>query len=288
MSGSRLAAYCARVGWQPGERFGPAELAELQFAHRRAIPFENLAIPLGEGIRIDSDSVFAKLVTARRGGYCFEQNRLFADMLGELGWAVRPLLARVRLGPPDMPVPTRSHVLLLGEFGGQAWLADAGFGGSYVPPMKLEDGAQVVTPDGAHHRLRRANGGLDGDWLLERAGVHAATDGRHAPHGNWQAQYSFDRAPVAAEDLEQANHWTATRPGTRFTTLRIASIVLEHGFAALTDGRLTVHEKGLTREETVADVGGYRTALADLFGIALSEDEATRLWAESRATTRSG
>ena len=70
-------------------------LAAVQRAHRLAIPFENLDIRLGRGIAIDSASVFAKLVTRRRGGYCFEQNRLFCDALTALGFAVRPLLARV-------------------------------------------------------------------------------------------------------------------------------------------------------------------------------------------------
>ncbi|MBD3728652.1 MAG: arylamine N-acetyltransferase [Sphingomonadales bacterium] len=234
-----------------------------------AIPFENLSIPLGDGIRIDSDSVFAKLVGAGRGGYCFEQNRLFADMLGALGWPVRPLLARVRLGPPGMPVPPRTHVLLLGAFGGETWIADAGFGGSYVPPLPLREGDPVATADGARHRLRRADGGLDGEWLLERAGPAAATDGRGDDHGDWQAQYSFDLAPVAPEDLEQANHWTATRPGTRFTTLRIASIVRDAGFAALTDGQLTLHENGVTRTQAIDDAAGWQRVLAEIFGIEL-------------------
>lgn len=270
---SRLAAYCARVGWQPGTRFGPLGLAALQLAHRRAIPFENLAIPLGEGIRIDSDSTFTKLVERRRGGYCFEQNRLFADMLGALGWSTRPLLARVRLMVEPGATPPRSHMLLTGDFGGQAWIADAGFGGSFVPPLPLEDGAQAVSTDGARHRLRRAGGGLGGEWLLERAGLAGATDDRAI----WQAQYSFDLAEVAPDDLEQANHWTATRPGTRFTTLCVASIVLEDGFTALTDRQVAIHTLNGGSERVLANAADYREALAQLFGIVLESGEVARL-----------
>lgn len=66
-------------------------------AHRLAVPFENLDIPLRRGIAIDSASVFGKLVMRRRGGYRFEQNSLFLRALHSLGFTARPLLARVWL-----------------------------------------------------------------------------------------------------------------------------------------------------------------------------------------------
>lgn len=281
MSSERLAAYLARLGLSGPPAPYEDGLAALQRAHRLAIPFENLDIPLGRGIRIDSESAFDKLVTRRRGGYCFEQNRLFSDMLAEIGIANRPLLARVRMGLDGDIHPPRTHVLLLAEIGGAPWLADAGFGGSYVPPLELRDGAEAETPDGARHRLRRVEGGLAGEWLLERAGPPSATDGRVHPHGDWQAQYSFDLAPVAPDDLEQANHWTATRPDTRFTTFHIASIALPDGFAALTDRQVTVTRGSVSEKHELADPAAWRAALGEIFTISLSDDEvaALPLWA---------
>ncbi|WP_427964101.1 arylamine N-acetyltransferase family protein [Altererythrobacter sp.] len=266
---SNLAAYCARIGWEPPAHFDAEALAAMQLAHRTAIPFENLDIPLGRGIAIDSESVFGKLVTARRGGYCFEQNRLYSDMLSQLGIAHRSLLARVRFGPPD-PVPPRTHMLLLVELGGEAWIADAGFGGSYAPPLLLADGARSASPDGMLHRLRQQAGGLEGEWLLERAAPGAGDDG-------WQKQYTFDLAEVAQEDLEQANHWTSTRPDTRFTTLHIASIALVDGFAALTDQQLNVTRGMETETSELLDAASWRQALAEILTIELSETEVARL-----------
>jgi N-hydroxyarylamine O-acetyltransferase len=278
MSEPRLAAYLARVGLDAAPAPTSEGLGALLAAHRRAIAFENLDIPLGRGIRIDSDSVFDKLVTRRRGGYCFEQNRLLADMIALIGFKVRPLLARVRLGPPDV-VPVRSHVTLLVMLDGAPWIADGGFGGSDVPALPLMDGAQAGSPDGAAHRLRKVGdvGTLSGEWLLERAGPHAATDGRAQPHEDWQPQYSFDLAHVAPDDLEQCNHWTATRPGTRFTTLQIASIVLPDGFASLTDRVLTVHQGGEKSVREIADPGDYARMLRALFNLGISDEEAAAL-----------
>ena len=269
--------YLARVGLDARPAPDAAGLAALQSAHRMAIGFENLDIPLGRGIRIDSDNVFDKLVVRGRGGYCFEQNRLYADVLTALGIGVRPLLARVRLGNPEDVTPPRTHVLLLAELDGGPWMADAGFGGSFVPPLPLADGFETASADGARHRLRKVGtpGALGGEWLLERMGPSA--DGRSGAPGGWQAQYTFDLSEVAPGDLEQGSHWTSTRPGTRFTTLHVASIALPDGFAALTDLQLTMQRGSSCETRTIVGAGDYARTLRDLFRIALSEDDVAGL-----------
>lgn len=276
---SRLSAYLKRIGVTEPLPEGVAVLPILQQAQRRAIAFENLDVMLGRRIAIDSEGAFEKIVTRRRGGYCFEQNRVFSDILAMLGLINRPLLARVRLGLAPDYTPPRSHVLLLVEADGNQWIADAGFGGSHVPPLPFVDGAMAETDDGARHRLRHlgAPGELAGEWLLERVGPIEATDGRWAPHGDWQAQYSFDLAQVAPDDLEQASHWTSTRPATRFTTLHILNIVLPGGFAGMTDRELSIHGPAGTTRRTIDDAQDYRAVLADIFGLDLTAEEVAAL-----------
>lgn len=270
MAGPRLAAYLARVGLHAPPAPDAGGLAALQRAQRLAIAFENLDIPLGRGIAIDGDAVFAKLVGAGRGGYCFEQNRLLADMLALLGLPTRPLLARVWLLLPPGEVPPRTHTLLLARIGGEPWIADAGFGGGFCPPLPLRDGAAAQTADGASHRLRRAAapGSVAGEWLLER---------RASAGADWQAQYGFDTAEVAPADLEAANHWTATRPGTRFTTLHVASRVLPTGLAALTDRTITLSEGAQSVSRPVETVDEWHALLTGTIGIALSREAVAAL-----------
>src|SRR5512139_458454 len=88
-------AYLRRIGVADAGAPSLAGLAALHERHVAAIPFENLDVLLGRPIRLDLDSLQAKLVRARRGGYCFEQNTLFAAVLERLGFAVTPLGARV-------------------------------------------------------------------------------------------------------------------------------------------------------------------------------------------------
>ena len=64
-------------------------------AHLLAVPFENLDIHLGRPISLDQDALFGKIVTRRRGGFCYELNGLFALLLRELGFEVTLLSAGV-------------------------------------------------------------------------------------------------------------------------------------------------------------------------------------------------
>jgi len=239
-----LDAYLSRIGLADRPAPDLTGLAAVQRAHRRAIPFENLDIPLGRGISLDTDAVLAKLVTARRGGYCFEQNGLFLAALQALGFNARPLLARVWLFATD--VPPKTHTLVLVTIEGVEWIADAGFGGSDVPPMRLRDGESSKSA-GALHALSRDP---EHGWMLLRSG---------------ERQYSFTEEPVYPADLAVANHWVATHPDSRFVQGRIVSIV--------GDDRLD------TLSADGAEPAVYRAALAERFGIVLSESDVAALLA---------
>ncbi len=51
-----------------------------------------------EGLRLDLPSLYDKIVKRRGGGYCFQQNTLFAALLTGMGYRVRMGAARVVMG----------------------------------------------------------------------------------------------------------------------------------------------------------------------------------------------
>jgi len=267
-----LDAYLARIGLDAAPSPDADGLAAIQRAHRLAIPFENLDIPIGRGISLDPAAIDAKIVGRRRGGYCFEQNQLFLRALREIGFDARALMARVWLGAEETPPLT--HTLNLVMIDGEPWIADAGFGGSYSPPMRLVADSERAAPDGTRHRLSRDE---TYGWMLERRGDPAKTDGRGAGAPGWLRQYSFTLATVWPVDLAVGNHFTSTAPGTRFTTLKVVSRASSEGFVSLTDRHFTRRQTGSVAEHDVVDAAEYRALLADVFGIALDEDEIVRL-----------
>lgn len=256
-----LPAYLARIGLKDVPVADAEGLLAVQRAHRLAIPFENLDILLGRGISLEADHVFDKLVRRRRGGYCFEQNSLLLAALHALGFEARPLLARVWLGAID--TPPKTHMINLVRVRDEDWIADAGFGGGYIPPKPLAEG-EFRGPDGAGHRLSRdsAHG-----WMLERC----------ADDECWDRQYSFTTAPVWPADLMLANHFTATAPGGRFTDNAITSIVLPNGFASLFNRDYSRSSaKGDERTE-IASAKALQLRLSLVFGIDLTREEVARL-----------
>jgi len=270
-----LDAYLARIELPARPTRDAAGLARLQLAHRLTIPFENLDVRLGRAIAIDGDSVAAKLVASRRGGYCFEHNRLLLDALAALEMTARPLLARVWLGAEA--TPPRNHALSLVTIDGAEWIADTGFGASYAPVMPLVADQEATAPDGARFRLARED---DGGWLLLRDGDPVSTDGRTAAGWkgtSWQPQYSFTTEAVHDSDLAMSNHWAMSAPASRFTQRAVVSIVLPHGFAALTDRAYRRRAAGNTAEGEITDPRVYRMRLSLMFGIDLAKEEVAAL-----------
>lgn len=194
-----LAAYLRRIGYDGPRKPTRETLAELHLAHATRIPFENLDSHLGRPVPIDLESIQAKLVKSRRGGYCFEQNTLFSAVLESLGFRVTALAARVRLGASR--VLAKTHMLLMVDLDGGPWLADVGFGtGGLLMPIPITP-ERVSRQHGRSYRLL-----LERDtWILQSL-----------IRGAWQDLYAFTLEPHYPIDFEMANHYVSTHPASRF------------------------------------------------------------------------
>jgi N-hydroxyarylamine O-acetyltransferase len=194
-----LDAYFHRVAFTGARQATLPVLMDLHLAHATHIPFENLDVMLRRPIRIDVPSIESKLVHNRRGGYCYEQNLLFAAVLERLGFSVTLLAARVRFGAQR--ILPRTHVALAIDVDGDRWLADLGFGscGLLVPiPLIAGEYQQFAWT----YRLDR-----EGELWVLRAPVG----------GIWQDLYVFfTLEPQMAVDFEPANHYVSTHPDSRF------------------------------------------------------------------------
>src|SRR5690606_32471949 len=113
---------------------------------------------LGEPVLLGVDQLFSKLVYGRRGGYCFEQNGLFAWALQALHVQFQVLLARVQVQNPE-PGPL-THQLAIASFGGREWLCDVGFGGPCIRyPMPFEAGRVEIQDSEAFRLVENADYG---------------------------------------------------------------------------------------------------------------------------------
>jgi N-hydroxyarylamine O-acetyltransferase len=102
-------------------------------------------------------------VGQRRGGFCYELNGLFAWLLRELGFEVQLLSAGV-MGAGGEFGPPFDHMALAVTLE-ERWLADVGFGDSFVDPLRLESPTVQAQTNGTYHLVSDD----DGSRVLFRA-----------------------------------------------------------------------------------------------------------------------
>ena len=258
-----LDAYLARIGMdRAGLKTGSyASIAALMRAHMAAIPFENIDVLLGRGIRIDLESVAAKLVTARRGGYCFEHGTLFQAALAALGIETTAHAARVLLVTPKTEAP-RTHMFLTVADRGTTWVLDPGFGGQGpLVPVPLVEGQEARNGRDVHRLVRR-----DGEWVLE-----GLVNGTMTPLWTSTLESQF---PV---DFALANHYVSTYRDSRFATHLLIRAITPDGRVSAMNRDVTVLRDGVAEKSQLSDRMALRALLDRYFGFDLPEVEQLRV-----------
>jgi N-hydroxyarylamine O-acetyltransferase len=263
-----LGAYLERLGLDGAPRPTPKGLRLLHRAHALAIPFENLDVLLGRRIDLDLDALQDKLVTRRRGGYCYEHNLLFSAALARLGFEVTRLTARVRIGSAG--IRPQSHMLMRVEAEGTDWLADVGFGGEgLLHPIPFHDGAITASEAGWNHALSRES---ESTWVL-----------RSLHPDDWLDLYAFTLEPQHRIDYEVFNHYLSTHPRSPFITHLVAQRSALEWRLTLTDRRLVEARPDGTETVTDLDDSSLADTLRERFGIPLDDEEVARLLERGQA-----
>lgn len=256
-----LNAYLARIGYAGPRNADRATLRAIHALHPAAIPFENLDPLLGRPVPLDLDALQRKLVSGRRGGYCFEHNTLLGAALEALGFAVTSLAARVLwMRPPDQPT-ARTHMVLKVDLDDGAYVADVGFGG-YIAgaPLKLAADGEQSAPGGGLRLVRTDSAFTLQAWL--------------APA--WQGAYRFTLEPQLPVDYEVANWFTAAHPASLFRNNLLIERLTPASRISLFNRRLTRrYADGRVEETILAGPDELGQALAADFGLDSPADAAT-------------
>ena len=249
-----LDAYFERIGYAGSRSPTLATLHAIVRAHVQAIPFENIDVLLGKPIDLAPEAIVAKLVHARRGGYCFEHNTLLLEVLGALDYRVRPLSARVRYQRPRDYTPARTHLLVRVELD-ESYLADVGVGAmSPTAALRLADDGEQATP----HEPRR---------LLREHGLiyHQV---RHGDAWHDVAELTLEEMPPI--DRIVANWYTSAHPQSHFKSRLICARATPSGRVTLANDELSIRgADGVARKQRVSSSEHLLELVAEHFGIAL-------------------
>jgi N-hydroxyarylamine O-acetyltransferase len=233
-------------------------LRALHRLHPQAIAFENLSTLRGEPVALDIEALHDKLVRQRRGGYCFEQNTLFAHVLEEIGFTVVPLAARVVWNRERGYVNPRTHMALLVGAGGGEYLCDVGFGGATLTaPLIFEPGIEQQTP----HEI----------FIINKLEDIFRVDVKFSE--GWRPAFEFDLQPQLAVDYAAMNHYVQTWPDSPFRRVLMAGRPDATGRWALGGNELSRYEGGrLVERRRITSASDLKSLLTNEFRITLAPD----------------
>lgn len=258
MSLPELEGYFRRIGYSGLRDPTLRTLQSLHLNHTTAIPFENLDSLTGRPVPLDMASLEGKLIHRRRGGYCFEQNLLFGQVLRNLGFRVTGLSARVLWNAPAGAARPRNHMLLRVDLDDGAYIADVGFGGlTLTAPLRLVSDVPQTTP----HEIFRLQT-QDGHYLLQSR-----------VRNEWKVLYQFDLQAQLPVDYEASNWWISTNPQSPFVSNLMVARPAAGKRYALFNARMAVHHlDGRSEERTLGSLEGIHSVLQTDFGIDLPPD----------------
>ncbi len=260
----QVQAYLDRIGFAGTPANDKETLDELVFCHQKSVPFETYDVHVfGQAPSLDEDAIYDKIVTRRRGGYCFELNKAFELLLAGLGFEARPVLSRaVRGRDGRMPI---NHRGLLVALEGVDYSLDVGFGGPMpAGALALVDGQEQLIR-GELYTPRRVD---DTWWAIERITRSKRDffdDG--VPE---RRQTELELCTAKVEDIDFGPLNTAfSQPGTLFRDFIVCNRRLEDGHHALKDYVLTIRDKGQKTVVEFADDDELKAGLLTYFGMAV-------------------
>ncbi len=227
--------YLRRIGIERDELDPTAEnLKFLQRQHLLNVPFENLDIQWKHRILLDTERFFRKIVEENRGGFCYELNGLFYELLREIGFRCKRISARVSSGE-DFGAEY-DHMAILTEIDDKEYLADVGFGDFTAEPLEFVLDVEQNDKNGTFS-IRK----YDKNYFEV---VKKDTD-------DWKSEYIFSTMNRNLSEFAEMCLYQQTSPESHFTRSKVCSLMTENGRKTLTDAKFIETKNGEKRETEV-------------------------------------
>lgn len=254
--------YLERIKFNGEANLNKATLDELVLCHQMNVPFETVMLHrLQMTPSLDSDDLFEKVVKQRGGGYCFELNKAFGDLLAALGFETRPVMSRaVRGREGRMPINHRGIIVVLED---GLYSVDVGFGGPMPSgALLLSEGTDQLI-NGETYSAIKSN---DSWWKIERlTRANFDTYDDEVPQRR-QVELELCTAAVEEQDFDSLNEFFS-KPGTLFHDHALANLRTPDGYLGLKDDVFTIRKNGEKEIVKLEDKDAIDEVLAKHFGM---------------------
>ncbi len=221
-------AYLQRIHYD-GDRSPTVNiLRELQRSHLRTVPFENLDIYYDNPIELDLRKFYQKVVIQQRGGFCYELNSLFNELLKTIGFETKIISASV-WNELNGFTPDYAHLAIVVTIAGADYLTDVGFGSFTLFPLEIN--LKKKQQDELNFFCIRQ---LKDDWLQ----VECINDNKAIP------VYKFQQVPKLLKHFTDMCAYQQYDPNSHLRKGRLITRPIPMGRITLSDQHLKITESG--------------------------------------------
>lgn len=254
MQKEALEKYLTRIAYKDALEPTLVVLQDLQKAHLLSVPFENLDIHYGNRIELDIAKIYDKIVNRHRGGFCYELNSLFCELLKNLGFEVKMISARVRNKEGGFS-REYDHMALIVRIEGVDYLVDVGFGKFSFGPLKLALG--LVQKD------------KEGDFKIEKYDDEYWQVSKKQEEG-WISEYIFTLTARNLDEYSAMCHYHQTSPDSHFTQKAVCSLPTEGGRITVSRNKVLLNDGIVTKEITIENEAQFLAHLKKYFQIKIN------------------
>src|SRR4030095_4944620 len=252
MTSADCLKYLERINYTGSTSSSVEVLTKLQQLHLLNVPFENLDIHTGK--KIELENTYDKIVNNHRGGFCYELNGLFFQLLTAIGFEAKLVSARAYNNKLQTFGPEFDHMAIVASIENQNYLVDVGFGEFTYSPLKLE--LDLLQADRA------------GKFMIKQYDATYLTVSKVDGNGSIP-EYIFTQTRRQLNDFAVMCHYHQTNSLSHFTQKRLCSIVTGKGRLTISGNILKKTENGNVIEISLTDEVEFNKALWDYFNVKL-------------------
>ncbi len=245
---SNIRDYFSRINYSGGINPSLITLQQLQTAHLYHVPFENLDIHYGVPIHLDIERIYQKVVINNRGGFCYELNGLFHELLLTLGFKVERMSGRVYAN--DIYGQEFDHLFNWVTIDEQAYIVDVGFGEFSLLPLSFQIDREQNDPRGTFIIQQH-----DDEYFR----ISRRTDGEFIP------EHIFKKQAHPYEAFSEMCAYHQTNPASHFMKHRLVSLATPSGRVSITDNRIKIRTGKKIEELELTNEQQFNAALKTYF-----------------------
>jgi N-hydroxyarylamine O-acetyltransferase len=197
------------------------------------------------------------VINKRRGGFCYELNGLFYELLRLIGFNIKMVSARVFNNQQQTFSPEFDHLAIIAEINSTDYLVDAGFGEFAFLPLRIE--------------LNKIQDDERGSFRIEKYDDEYYKVSKLVDE-NWMTEYIFSSKERDLSEFKDMCLYHQTSPDSHFTQNKLCSLATEKGRITITADKIKIKEGYMITELKVNSEEEFLSGLEKYFHITLSDN----------------